>query len=733
MTLHVRPFNARLTVLALALLSAFPIAQAQTAPAVEGSVSAGVGLITGDREDRSLYNQYNGLRPGSNGVGLFSADYYRRDDERNTVTQFEATDLFNGNRELGFRWKRPGDWKFSADYREGVRYDPNIPNTGLAGAGSTTPSVVALTGGPGTGNDYDLKLKRSNLGFGFSKVITRQWLFDASVQTERKEGSRLFGAGFNCPSFIAPGCRTTTGTEVGWAVLMLPEPVDATHTQAEARLTYGGGGKLNLSVGYYGSFYRNANGSMTPNVPGSLYNALGVVTPLSTGLQAIMGQPVALPPDNQAHQLDLLGSYAFSNTTQMNFKLAYSRATQHENFAASGLTGAPAGVSDLGGTMATTLAQIGVTSRPMPKLSLMANLRYENRDDSTPVAVYNIEGTSTYTNRRLPLTSLRGKLQAAYQFTPEYRGSLGVDVNSVDRDTFTATSAVAGITALRMKTDDTAVRAELRKRMSEDLSGAVSLETSRRTGSNWLRDNSGLGVTEVSDPSAAGAGFANGIFSPTLMDRHRDKVKFNADWQPMEKLSLQASAELGRDRFDSPSGYGVRSADMDQVSLDWTYALNDKWGLNGFVSRGTQQLDQSRPAAAIMAFDNTSTTLGIGFTGKPTGQLEVGGTLAYIDDRSAYAQTLDAGADLGSAALLAATGGLPDITFRQTTLKLFGKYTLDKQSAVRVELAHQRSRWTDWAWGYNGTPYVFSDGTTVNRNPTQNVTFLGVTYIRRWP
>jgi len=84
-------------------------------------------------------------------------------------------------------------------------------------------------------------------------------------------------------------------------------------------------------------------------------------------------------------------------------------------------------------------------------------------------------------------------------------------------------------------------------------------------------------------------------------------------------------------------------------------------------------------------------------------------------------------------ALLGATGGLPDTVFRQTTLKLFAKYTLDKQSLVRVDLVHQRTNWSDWAWNYNGTPFVYADGTTINRKQTQSVSFIGVTYIRRWP
>lgn len=718
------------SVLALALIAAFGPAWSQTAPAVEGSASVGIGFVTGDREDRSQYDQYNGLRPDSNAFGIFGADYYRRDDTKGTVIEFQAVDLLNRNRELGLRWKKPGDWKFGAGYSESTRNETAFANTGLVGAGSTSPQVVVVT--PGTGSDYDFRMKRSALGFDFSKVISSRVQIDASIKSEKKEGSRLWGIGMACPSPIAPGCRATNAAEVGWAVLMIPEPVNANHSQVEGRVTYAGD-RLTLSGGYYGSFYRNDYGSMNPVVPGALFNAVGQLLPLSTGLQPILNNPVALPPDNQAHHIDVTGTYGLSASTKLNFKLAYSQATQHQDFLGSGLTGAPVGVADLGAKVTTTLAQVGFTSRPMPRLNLSGNVRYQHKDDDTPIALYGLEGAATYTNRQLPRTDVQAKLQAGYDITSDWRGTVGVDYRNIDRGTFTPTAAVAGITALRQETEEIGVRAELRRRMSENLSGAVSIESSRRDGSNWLLDNSGRGVTEVTDTAAAGFAFNNGIFMPTLADRRRDKIKLSADWQPNDKLALQGVAEVGRDKFSSPSAYGLHKSSMNSLSLDATYALNDKWNLNGFMSYGRQELDQARPEAAFMAFDNKATTLGLGFTGKPMANLEIGGNLSFMDDRSEYAQTLDAAAGGEAAALLAATGGLPDTLFRQTTLKLFGRYTLDKVSSIRVDLAHQRTRWTDWAWGYNGVPFAYSDGTTIVRKPTQNVTFIGVTYVRRWP
>lgn len=107
--------------------------------------------------------------------------------------------------------------------------------------------------------------------------------------------------------------------------------------------------------------------------------------------------------------------------------------------------------------------------------------------------------------------------------------------------------------------------------------------------------------------------------------------------------------------------------------------------------------------------------------------------MSITDDTSVYAQSPDATASAGGAALLAATGGLPDIVFRQTTLRLFGKYAVDKRSAVRLDLLHQRSKWNDWAWSDDGAPFTYSDGTTVSQKPDQSVTFIGVTYVYSWP
>ena len=723
--------NFRLTAVAVATCAVCVAAHAESDDVnpVQATVSVGVGLADGARGDRAIYGQYAGSQNDRSWAGLLGFDYSLRQPEKHAWVDFKAENLLNDTRELHMVWKHPGDWKFNADYSELVHNDPNTVNTGMTGAGSTTPQVALLSGGSGTVSEYELKTKRTSLGVGFFKRISNAWQFELDLKTENKEGSRLFGVGMNCFSAIAT-CGTTTSLNAGWALLMLPEPISANHSQIEARVGYAQD-KLRLSVGYYGSFYRNNYSTLNPGVPSALNNPLGSSLALSSGLQSLLSQAVALPPDNQAHQIDLTGGYAFTDKTQGTFRLGYTNASQNSDFVGDGLTGAPTGTTGLGGKVTTTLVRLGLTSRPIPMLFLVAVFRYEDNDDQTPLAYYNyIDGKTAYTNRAFPDRKTHGKLQASWQFPDGYRGTVGADYEAIDRGAFTASSAAAGISALRQQTEDVGVRAELRRQMTEDWSGSVSLSSNRRTGSNWLRDNSGLGVTEVVNPTDAATGFlSDAVFMPSLADRRRDKVRVFSDWQPNKKWTLQFSAEEGTDKFTSPSVYGLQETRMTQYGVDFVYAESFNWNFTGYVSQGVQTFNQARYAGYLMAFENTSLNAGLGFTGKISSQLQIGGTLSFSDDKSVYAQRLDVYAGADSAALLAATGGLPDVTYRQTALKLYGTYALDKRSSLRLDFVHQKNNVNDWAWNYNGVPFVYSDGTTLSQKQSQSVNFIGITYV----
>ena len=184
--------------------------------------------------------------------------------------------------------------------------------------------------------------------------------FNASYRTEDKDGNRQWGRG-GAPEFAI-------------------EPINSTTRQWEAVLNYADA-KLQLSGGYYGTSYNNSNGL--------------VVTSLSTVAAASIYN-LTLPLDNQSHEFFVNGGYNFTPTTRGTFKASYPRATQDEYLptARAGLI-FPAGQAPiataphhLNGQLDTTLVEAGLTSRPIPDLSIIANLRYRNFDDKTPVKVY---------------------------------------------------------------------------------------------------------------------------------------------------------------------------------------------------------------------------------------------------------------------------------------------------------------------------------------------------------
>ncbi|MGB7540773.1 MAG: MtrB/PioB family outer membrane beta-barrel protein, partial [Burkholderiales bacterium] len=109
--------------------------------------------------------------------------------------------------------------------------------------------------------------------------------------------------------------------------------------------------------------------------------------------------------------------------------------------------------------------------------------------------------------------------------------------------------------------------------------------------------------------------------------------------------------------------------------------------------------------------------------------LNVGANFSYVNDKNIYGAL---GGSAANQATLDITGGLPNVVFRQTRLNLFGEYAMQKSASVRVDLVDFHAKLNEWTWGYNGVPFVYSDGATVSINPNQHVTFIGASYIYRW-
>lgn len=729
MNTHEKHFSFQQKILVIALLVAFGPVQADDAEVAKlikpdtTEVSVGIGGILGSKEDKSIIGQYNGGTDSSVALPL-DFEVIKRNDETGTWLNAEGRDLGMDGRELSISRQKQGDWKYSLAYSEQVRHDPRTVNTGLQGVGSTQLTVNTLAT-PGSGVTQNFDIKRRSYTLGFEKWINPGFMLEASLKSENKDGTRMSGLGAYCSDVIAgERCATTVG-----ALLMMPEPVNSTTHQFEAKANFIGANYM-LTAGYYGSIFRNDNGSMRFNpISGNLVDLTNA--PFSPGAGAntlgnLLTQPVGLAPDNQAYQLYLSGNYAFTPTIRATFRHAVTHASQNQSFASMGMT-AGAGLPDnLGGVVDTTLTQFGLTARPMPKLSLVGNFRYEDIQDKTPQANYG----GTYLNAINSSEKINGKAEASYQLPENVRATLGVDYARVKRNvpavgSTDLTIPATSLTSIREKTQEVTYRAELRKSMSETVNAAVSYSRSKRDGSHWIN----LGATSAAYPSTyqevryADIYTLTGVFPSTMMDRQRDKVRIMVDWMPSDKLSLQFNVENGQDDFTAPTTKGLHSSGMSSVGVDAAYALSDKWKATAYFNQGKQSLQVDHSAGYIADIDNTTTNIGIGLAGQLTGRVIVGGDVTFLNDRNSYG--------LGSGNTQA-PGVLPDVTYRSLALRLFGKYALDGNADVRVDLVHQNLSFNEWTWSNAGVPFAYSDNSTVTMQPNQNITYLGVKYVYRF-
>ncbi len=780
-------FGFTQTVLAVAVLAAFGPARAQDIGEVAApgnSISVGVGAASGDEKDRARFGMFNGLRT-QDFHGLVGFSVLDRDSASGKWFTVEGRNLGLDNREVSFSYRKLGDLKLWGEYSELVRHDPRTINTGLIGAGTTTPTVVGLAA-PGGGSDLNLELKRKGFSLNAEKWFGGALQLEANFKNEEKTGARFFGIGYSCTANSAQlaagtACAGSAGTVTGNAIFMLPEPVNSTIRQVDLKANWSNG-KLNLSGGYYGSFYTNDNGSMTPTIPATgLVGVLGTPVTMDPVLRANMQLPIALWPDNQAHQLHIGGNYKLTSHTKINFKYAYTRATQDEDFLGMGLApGAQVGRSNLGGRVDLTKLQIGFSSHPLNKLHLHGDLKYEDRSDKTPIALYNTERTNVttttyrdgmFTNGQYSPTKLHGKLEASYKLPANYQVAGGLEYEYEDLGQLTPTVNVAGLSGIRQKLEETGYRLELKKMMSETLNGSISYKSSERQGdSPWMKlallgcqgqgglFNSGTGAIEA-DPSLLSAGSAgtgataatlaancalvnNGIggtatsrpiFPFLFTDRNREKLRLMGTWTPTDRLSLTFFVEDGKDKYTAPvSDHGLRDSGMRMVAVDAAYALPGEWKLTGYLSRGEQTTNSGHSTGYDATLKDTADSFGVGLSGKVSARFRLGADLTYLNDVLQYKQVADPSATVNNVVYLNTVGGLPDVTYRLSRLKLFGEYALDRRSYLRIDLVHQNTKFNEWTYNYNGTPFFYTDNTTLNAKQDQSVTFVGASYIYRF-
>ena len=659
----------------------------------QSTVNIGAGYLF---NNNARFGQYSGLRD-EGAYGIFNVDFVKRDDNTGTWYKLMGRNLGFESRDIRLEHNRQGDWGYFLEYNQIPRFEPFTVNSAVRGIGSAYLDVPTSST---AGNPIQLKTERQAISFGLNKFFPGNFELQIHFRNEEKDGARVFGRGNRLG---APGPNAVGSYD------FTPEPINSTIRTFGSSLDYNGK-RLQLSGGYYGTMYSNRNSAL--NITGG--SSVG-------GIYASnLFTPIALPPDNQSHQAFLSGGYTFTPTTRATFKAAYTRATQTTTFFPSQNL-APGIGNNLGGRIDTTLLQAALNARPLPKLALLANLRFEDRDDKTPVFLYNPMAAQIDLNGNMwnglnnprSFRTLTGKLEASYGLPLDFRLIGGLEYDHRDR------TGSATTTSHRNRTDEISYRAELRRSISETITGAISYIHSDRSGSNFLTNVTGNG-----DP------FFNLIAPFNLSDRSRNKARLSVNWQPTEQLSLQFIIDESLDNYGhrANSDVGLRKGSARNYSLDASYIFSEAWQATAWFSRNETQIDQAsrNPVSPdgtrevwSVKLQDLGTSVGIGLNGKPTNKLEIGANLNYSDVINKFKQKVQIDPEINS---------VPNTSFQLGSLRLFAKYALQKNIALRLDYMLDDFKTDEWTWNR----WTYTDGTRLTQDTNQLVNFIGFSAYYSW-
>lgn len=796
---------------ALAALAMMPVAYAADTENEEtreltrpvSTVEVGVGTVS---DSSAKFGEYNGLnQSGAYGIGAFNlrgGGAYDSDSAfRWSAT---GTDLGLHTRRLDTEVGEQGKYRLTYGYDELLRNYSDDYQTFYNGAGSNamtlpstfvTPAAARLTGtataaaalsnwqnlqspyataacattggvptaacrGPGylipaAMHNFNVDTQRTKHNLGLNMVLAPGWEFTASAQREDKDGSKLTGVAFGGP---ARG-------------VMAVEPVNSTTDQYRASVGYIGE-KGHFSVGYYGSFYRNATNAWTVENPfnGALLNSAFNNTARLTGA-----------PDNEMHRLSLSGGYNFSKTTRLTLAGNYQRMTQNETL----LGGMPSNwtipTASANAKVINTSLTANLSSRPMKDVTLGAVYKYENRDDKSPIYNFLVSGgdaataPSLFTTEPLNRRMQQINLNSDYAFANRQSVNLGYELQEIRR------TADGAETPFRAETTrENTLRLGYRNNLSQIVTGRVSYARSQRRASEY-EENELLPVPNPA-PLPAVDPLLPGFRQFYLADRNRDQLRSALNFQASDALSFQTGIDYNKDNYTN-SPYGLKSSDSWVLKLDGAYSASETLSFNAFytyedkksqldslvIGRGTTVTIIDAPAHApgaactgyfaaaghLPSDEGTDIcrqwtesqsdrvhTFGVGAKAAKlmNGKLDLSFDMAYSRTRTPI--EVSGGAYFGNGATAAgatnniwlAAQSFPDITSNIIDLRLGAVYKIDKASSVRVNYLYRRLRSADWqydaytnsAQGVLAVPTFAGTGMT---SPNYSVQAIGVSYV----
>jgi MtrB/PioB family decaheme-associated outer membrane protein len=312
-------------------------------------------------------------------------------------------DLRLGYRELPYRLFDTTRTVFSASTPDTL----SLPSTWVR-----APLTSGFTALASSLRKQNIESDRQSLEFGASYLPTSKIDLFADYRRQQRDGVDIVtGSGYTQASFLA-------------------RPIDHRTDEIDVGARYATG-PMNVTLAYYGSFFRNNIDALTWDNP-------------FTSFPGAETERMAREPDNDFQQLSLSGSYrAAALDTLIAFSAALGRGEQNDlllPYTINPNIMAALPRSSLDGKVDTSNYALTVTSRPTKETRVKLSYRQDERDNQTPQAQWSrvivdaLPSGDSETN--LPFGYKRGKLSASgeFQALDTLGVSAGYDRTTLDRD-----------------------------------------------------------------------------------------------------------------------------------------------------------------------------------------------------------------------------------------------------------------------------------------------------------
>jgi MtrB/PioB family decaheme-associated outer membrane protein len=614
-----------------------------------GEVEAGAGYVS---DDSFKFGEYNGLHDeGPFAIGNASARY--RDEDADYL-DLRARDLGLDTRSLDVEGGRQGKYKLFLKYHEIPHYISDSASTPYLGNGHDTlqlppgwtpaGSTAGMTDLAASLHEVDLKTERKRLEVGAAFIPASKWETAINVRHEIRDGQKATAGSFF------------------FNAAQLVEPVDYVTDEVEVSATYTTQ-KWQTRLAYYGSFFNNHDDSL---VWQNAYN------PIVPGADA--GQ-LAMPPDNQFHQVLLSSGYQLTKQTRVSGDIALGRMEQNEDLLAATINPNLAVAlpeQSAHARVDTLTANLKVNSTVTDKLRLNAAYRYNDRNNKTPSEVWDWVTTDAFvspsrSNLPYSFTDITAGLGADYRLTRVAKLSGGYDYAKKERTN----------QEVNHTTEDTfwgKVSVHVRENFDVDFGVAHA----DRTTSAYHP------VAETQPPE-------NPLLRKfNLADRKRNTGSVHAAFTPHERISIGLGVELSKDDYEN-SVLGLTQSTEADYNADASVILTEATSLHVFA--GWQQIQSDQAGSQTFSTpdwfasnDDVIKTVGIGVKHQLIkDKLDVGAD--FVMSRSTGQVDVQTGAP---------DGEFPDLKTDLDTLKLYGDYRLKENLTLHAAYWFEHYNSKDW-------------------------------------